>query len=114
MKIDRDFDYEIFGEKFDFAIARSVVTHLFVHQIDKLLNTLKKIMVSGCSFLFSYINDKFPYSVYYEMQELMITPSNLNDSFFRSFEKKYGLRFEKQPAGLDSHPTGQTVAVYQF
>jgi cyclopropane fatty-acyl-phospholipid synthase-like methyltransferase len=87
MKIDRDFDYEIFGEKFDFAVARSVVTHLFVHQIDKLLNTLKKIMVSGCSFLFSYINDKFPYSVYYEMQELMITPSNLNDSFFRSFKK---------------------------
>ena len=114
MKIDRDFDYEIFGEKFDFAIAQSVVTHLSVHQIDKLLSTLKKVMVPGGSFLFSYINNKFPYSVYYEMEEPMITPSNLNDSFFRSFEKKYGLRFEKQPAGLDSHPTGQTVAVYQF
>ena len=114
MKIDRDFDYEIFGEKFDFSIAQSVVTHLSVHQIDKLLSTLKKVMVPGGSFLFSYINNKFPYSVYYEMEEPMITPSNLNDSFFRSFEKKYGLRFEKQPAGLDSHPTGQTVAVYQF
>ena len=114
MKIDRDFDYEIFGEKFDFAIAQSVVTHLSVHQIDKLLSTLKKVMVPGGSFLFSYINNKFPYSVYYEMEEPMITPSNLNDSFFRSFEKKYGLSFVKQPAGLDSHPTGQTVAVYQF
>ena len=114
MKIDRDFDYEIFGEKFDFAIAQSVVTHLSVHQIDKLLSTLKKVMVSGGSFLFSYINNKFPYSVYYEMEEPMITPSNLNDSFFRSFEKKYGLRFEKQPPGLDSHPTGQSVAVYKF
>lgn len=114
MKIDRDFDYEIFDEKFDFAIAQSVVTHLSVHQIDKLLSTLKKVMVPGGSFLFSYINNKFPYSVYYEMEEPMITPSNLNDSFFRSFEKKYGLSFVKQPAGLDSHPTGQTVAVYQF
>jgi cyclopropane fatty-acyl-phospholipid synthase-like methyltransferase len=114
MKIDRDFDYEIFGEKFDFAIAQSVVTHLSVHQIDKLLSTLKKVMVPGGSFLFSYINNKFPYSVYYEMEEPMITPSNLNDSFFRSFEKKYGLSFVKQPVGLDSHPTGQTVAVYQF
>ena len=51
MKIDRDFDYEVFGEKFEFAIAQSVVTHLSVHQIDKLLKTLKKVMKSGGVFL---------------------------------------------------------------
>ena len=114
MKIDRDFDYEVFGEKFEFAIAQSVVTHLSVHQIDKLLNTLKKVMKSGGVFLFTYINNRFPYSVYYEMEEPMITPCNLNNSFFEKLEKKYQVKFEKYPKGLERHPTGQVVASLTF
>jgi len=114
MKIDRDFDYECFGEKFDFGIAQSVVTHMSVRQIDQLLQTLKKVMKPDGIFLFTFINNRFPYSVYYEMEEPMITPCNLDNAFFQALEKKHQVEYRKFPAGLERHPTGQAVAILKF
>ena len=114
MKIDGGFDYESFGEKFDFAIAQSVVTHMSVRQIDELLDALKKVMKPDGIFLFTFINNRFPYSVYYEMEEPMITPSNLDNAFFQTLEKKYQVEYRKYPEGLEHHPTGQAVATIKF
>lgn len=109
--IDESFNYASFGKRFDFAIAQSVVTHLSNAQFNNLLTGLKKVMLNGGKFLFTYNNNWYPYSVFYEMTKPMMTPSGLTDDYFKQLESEYEISFERLTL---EHPTGQIVSVFKF
>lgn len=52
-----DFDCGVFGERFDFIIAQSIVTHTGPDQLHALLSTVGGAIAEGGIFVFSYISD---------------------------------------------------------
>ena len=89
-------------QKFDFAIAQSVVTHLSNQRIQLLLYNLTKVMKRDGIFVFTYNNNDFPYSVFYEMKAPMITPSNLTQHFFESLADEHSIKFVTGEESLKS------------
>lgn len=114
MVIDPEFNFQDLGPSFDYVIAQSVVTHLSITQIERLLQALKTSTKKGATFLFTYNNNAYPYSVFYEMSMPMITPSNLTKSFFEDLATKFDISFSDEIPELSPHPTGQIAAAFYF
>ena len=114
VKILPKFQFHRFETKFDFAIAQSVVTHLSNQQIQLLLYNLTKVMKRDGIFVFTYNNNDFPYSVFYEMKAPMITPSNLTQHFFESLADEHSIKFVTGERVVEKHPTGQAIGLFKF
>jgi len=52
---DPDFDFTVFGERFDFLLARSIWTHASKDQIRKMLDGFVTVAAPGALFLTSYV-----------------------------------------------------------
>ena len=114
IKIGADFPFVDSGRKFDFAMAQSVVTHLSNNQLDHLMTNLKRSMAPGGQFVFTYTDNPYPYGIFYEMEYPMITPAGLNDKYFSKLAERFEIEYLGCPGGIEPHPTGQRVGVFQF
>ena len=108
----RDFDFEHFGVKFDWAIAQSVFTHLSDYEIECCLEALKKVMKPKGKFLFTYLwGHPQTLGFLYSGKQLMSRPASLERGPLADLGTRYGATYEE----LDIvHPTGQRVGLFTF
>lgn len=112
---DRNFTFERFQRKFDFAIAQSVLTHLARREIEECIANLKPVMGVGGIFIFTILmNPNRPDReeiFLYNANTPMVRTVHKDISFFERLAKKYGFRLEF--LGTASHVT-QKVLLARF
>jgi len=86
------FEFEKFNQKFDFAIAQSVFTHLNYVQIEECIHNLTKVMLSSGKFLFTYTNKSKPYGFLYNDYEPVIAGVGINEDFIKYLEQKFQVK----------------------
>ncbi len=114
---DGDFNVAAFGQRFDFALAVSLITHLYSNHIQICLARVARVLVPGGRFYVTF----FEAPVSASLEDLThapgeITTSYAHDPFHQSFEElailaaRVGLRAER--IGDFGHPRGQRMAVF--
>ncbi len=112
LSCDGNFRFDVFGRKFDFAMAQSVFTHMSFEQIERCLASLKGVMKPGGRFLFTIIlsrDDEVPFIYAYNTP--MTRSAHEDVSFYEELGRKIG--FKVQLIGRQGHPT-QELCVATF
>lgn len=114
---DGDFDVARFGERFDMAIAVSLITHLYTDHIQICLARVAANLVSGGRFYVTFF--EAPRSAH--LQPIVQPPGEIttryaNDPFHQSFEELATLAaragLEAELIGDFGHPRGQRMVVF--
>lgn len=111
IKFESGFDFSVFNQKFDFAIAQSVLTHLSKEQIELCVNKLKPFMNKNGKFIFTYFSHNKPRGFYYYGSDPMITSQKIDSDYLNSIGTMEGIKFSVLKN--THHPT-QNVGFYQF
>lgn len=104
------FDFEVFGMKFDYAIAQSVFTHLSQGQMEACVSQLKKVMRPGGKALFTYLVDWRQRGFLYCGIQPMQSPRIPSHEAFQRMASRHGVNFCMSQI---QHPT-QRVGLFQF
>jgi cyclopropane fatty-acyl-phospholipid synthase-like methyltransferase len=108
----KDFEFEKFGARFDYGNAQSVFTHMSGEECDRCMAGLKKAMVPGGSFFFTYlIGAPLTRGMLYLGAQPMQRFAMNDPQFFAALASRHGASFE--PVDV-KHLTGQHVAVFRF
>ncbi|MFQ5786603.1 MAG: methyltransferase [Thermodesulfobacteriota bacterium] len=106
----KNFEFEKFGVKFDFAIAQSVFTHLSLSQIQTCVASLKRVMKANSKLLFTYLVRNSPIGFLYDNRQPMVYSAFCDDRFFNQIALEYNITFSMSHI---NHPT-QSVGIFQF
>ncbi len=115
---DGDFDVARFGERFDMAIAVSLVTHLYANHVQACLARVARVLAPGGRFYVTFF--EAPHAAH--LAPITHAPGEItthyaNDPFHQSFDElatlaaRAGLRATR--IGDFGHPRGQRMAVFQ-
>jgi cyclopropane fatty-acyl-phospholipid synthase-like methyltransferase len=108
----KDFEFEKFGVQFDYGNAQSVFTHLSGEECDRCMAALRKVMVPGGSFFFTYlIGAPLTRGMLYLGAQPMQRFAANDPHFFAALASRHGASFE--PVDI-KHLTGQQVALFRF
>ena len=115
--VNDKFEFSLFNTKFDFAIAVSVFTHLFMNNILRCLVEINKVLSPRGRFYATHF--EAPYSAF--LDPLLHTPGAIttycdHDPFHYSFFEMQNLAaiadLEVQPINDWSHPRGQKMLCF--
>ena len=114
-----DFDFISLGQKFDYAIAQSVFTHLPLNDIDRCIRNIEKVLLpSGkffATFFESTLDNNDEQIVHNAIDRSIISFPN-KDPFhypFSSFQKLCdGISLEVRRIGDWNHPRDQKLMVF--
>jgi cyclopropane fatty-acyl-phospholipid synthase-like methyltransferase len=108
----KDFEFEKLGARFDYGNAQSVFTHMSGEECDRCMSALKKTMVPGGVFFFTYlIGAPLTRGMLYLGAQPMQRFAMNDSQFFAELASRHGARFE--PVEI-KHLTGQQVALFWF
>jgi SAM-dependent methyltransferase len=116
LMVDRDFEFEKFGARFDFAVAHSVFTHMTFDEIRRCLGKLSGVMADGGKLVFTlalnpaFRND-YEESFLYNADIPMVRSYHADLSFFEGLSRDLGFELEL-PASI-GHPS-QTAVLATF
>ena len=108
----KEFEFDSFGVKFDFAMAQSVLTHLSGEDCHRCMAAMRKVMKPGGIFTLTYLVGRpttqgFLYGAMQPMRRFAET----DPEFFAKLGQAHGAVFER----LDMpHPSGQQVGIYRY
>ena len=102
IEYSRDFEFEKFNKKFDFAMSQSVFTHLSKDQTVTCLHQLKKVMKPGGKLLFTNIIQSMSRGFLFSSKQPMITGTHLDDAFYEKMASEIGAKYIKN---VIEHPT---------
>ena len=115
---DGDFNVGRFGERFDMAIAVSLITHLYTNHVQICLARVAEALVPGGRFFVTFF--EAPHSAH--LHPLVQPPGEItthyaNDPFHQSFEELATLAtragLEASRIGDFGHPRGQRMVVFR-
>ena len=114
IKFEKDFNFSIFNQTFDFAVAQSVFTHLSKKQIESCLKNLKPHMNKKAKFIFTYLNHNTPRGFYYygDGNDPMISSQKINSNYLNLIAEKENLKFYN--LNKTNHPSFQEVGCFEF
>jgi SAM-dependent methyltransferase len=84
---DKNFGFNKFEEKFDFAISQSVFTHLSRNQVELAICNCKEVMKDGGVLLFTNIESGFPRGFLYGSRHPMFTGIKMDRDFYEGICK---------------------------
>jgi ubiquinone/menaquinone biosynthesis C-methylase UbiE len=111
------FEFQKTGQQFDFAIAVSVFTHLFMNHIVRCLVEMKRVLKSDCTFYATYF--EAPVSMFLEtlshhngkvQTHYDQNPFHISAAELASLAAETGFAFER--IGDWGHPRGQMMAAF--
>jgi cyclopropane fatty-acyl-phospholipid synthase-like methyltransferase len=110
--LSSNFEFDQFGQPFDFGIAQSVFTHLSHAQISACMDALKKVMKPGGKFIFTYIVEQAARGFFYfgVDEQPMMTGVVPGEKFFEDLAVEKGVKLVNPSI---THPT-QRVRIYEF
>lgn len=102
--VNREFEFEQFERKFDFAMAQSVFTHMSFDQITTCFEKLCPVMKPGGQLLFTVIlREDREFTWMYTSETAMTKSSHANLSFYEELGDRLG--FEVTSLGSEGHQT---------
>lgn len=114
---DGDFNVGAFGQRFDYALAVSLITHLYLNHIQICLARVAPVLASGGRFYVTFFEAPHPaHLAALNHAPGEITTAYAHDPFHQSFEElatlaaRVGLRAER--IGDFGHPRGQRMTVF--
>ena len=108
----KEFEFDRFGVKFDYANAQSVLTHLSGEECHRCMAALQKVMKPGGIFLLTYLVGRpMTQGLLYGGMQSMRRFAETDPEFFVKLGQSHGATFEKLEM---PHPTGQQVGLYRF
>lgn len=106
------FGFGQFGQKFDYAMAQSVLTHLSAQQSEACFAALSQCMVPGGLFVATYlVGAPKTQGFLYGSQQAMWRSAIPDRTSLENLGARHGFRFERLSI---PHPTGQEVAGYRY
>jgi 2-polyprenyl-3-methyl-5-hydroxy-6-metoxy-1,4-benzoquinol methylase len=110
--VSKNFEFDAFPVRFDFAIAASVLTHLSGEQCHRCMAAVRRVMKPGGAFLVTYLVGRpATQGLLYGAMQPMRRFAETDPEFFARLGRAHGATFERLAIG---HPSNQQVGVYRF